>query len=38
MILTALNAMTITNDAQKRNRVYAAVLMVMAAPDYLVQK
>ena len=38
LILTALNAMTITTDAQKRNRVYAAVLMVMASADYLVQK
>jgi hypothetical protein len=26
------------NDARTRNRVYAAVLMVMAAPEYLVQK
>ena len=38
LILTALNAMPITTDLQKRNRVYAAVLMVMASADYLVQK
>ena len=38
LILTALNAMAITTDTQKRNRVYAAVLMVMASADYLVQK
>ena len=38
LILSALNAMPITTDLQKRNRVYAAVLMVMASADYLVQK
>ncbi|NVO06412.1 MAG: DUF1800 domain-containing protein [Rhodoferax sp.] len=38
LILGALNAMPATTDAQKRNRVYAAVLMVMASADYLVQK
>jgi uncharacterized protein (DUF1800 family) len=38
LILSALNAMAITTDVQKRNRVYAAVLMVMASADYLVQK
>ena len=38
LILSALNAMVITTDLQKRNRVYAAVLMVMASADYLVQK
>jgi hypothetical protein len=38
LILAALNAMVVTTDAQKRNRVYAAVLMVMASADYLVQK
>jgi uncharacterized protein (DUF1800 family) len=38
LILAALNAMPVTTDAQKRNRVYAAVLMVMASADYLVQK
>jgi hypothetical protein len=30
--------MPITTDLQKRTRVYAAVLMVMASADYLVQK
>ncbi len=38
LILSALNAMPITTDALKRNRVYAGVLMVMASADYLVQK
>jgi uncharacterized protein (DUF1800 family) len=38
LILNALNAMAITTAAQKNNRVYAAVLMVMASADYLVQK
>ena len=38
LILTALNAMPITTDLQKHYRVYAAVLMVMASADYLVQK
>jgi uncharacterized protein (DUF1800 family) len=38
LILTALNAMFIRTDLEKRNRVYAAVLMVMASADYLVQK
>jgi uncharacterized protein (DUF1800 family) len=38
LILPALNAMAITNATQKLNRVYAAVLMVMASADYLVQK
>jgi uncharacterized protein (DUF1800 family) len=38
LILTALNAMPIGTDLQKRNRVYAGVLMVMASADYLVQK
>jgi uncharacterized protein (DUF1800 family) len=41
LILAALNAMpfsAVPTDTQKRNRVYAAVLMVMASADYLVQK
>lgn len=38
LILPALNAMSVTNDTQRRNRVYAAVLMVMGSADYLVQK
>ena len=38
LILAALNAMAVGTATQKLNRVYAAVLMVMASPDYLVQK
>jgi hypothetical protein len=38
LILGALNSMASSTDAQKRNRVYAGVLMVMASADYLVQK
>ena len=38
LILAALNAMLASTDAQKLNRVYAAVLLVMASTDYLVQK
>ena len=38
LILGALNAMPAGTDAQKRNRVYAGVLMLMASADYLVQK
>lgn len=38
LILTALSAMPASTDPQKLNRVYAAVLMVMASADYLVQK
>jgi hypothetical protein len=32
----ALEAMPATNDSQRRNRVMAAILLTMAAPDYLV--
>lgn len=38
LILGALNAMPVATDTNKRNRVYAGVLMVMASADYLVQK
>jgi hypothetical protein len=38
LILAALNTMLASTDAQKLNRVYAAVLLVMASTDYLVQK
>jgi uncharacterized protein (DUF1800 family) len=41
LIVTALNATPVTaasTDAVKRNRVAAAVLMVMASAEYLVQK
>jgi hypothetical protein len=34
----ALAAMPATSDTQRRSRVQAAVLLVMASPDYLVQK
>jgi uncharacterized protein (DUF1800 family) len=40
-IVTALNATTVvetSTDAVKRNRVYAAVLLVMASPEYLIQQ
>ena len=41
LIVGALNATPVTaasSDAVKLNRIAAAVLMVMAAPEYLVQK
>jgi uncharacterized protein (DUF1800 family) len=41
LIVTALNATAVTaasSDATKRNRICAAVLMVMASAEYLVQK
>jgi uncharacterized protein (DUF1800 family) len=37
-IKTALDAMPVSTDAQRLNRVMAAVLLVLASPDYLVQK
>ncbi|WP_457425454.1 DUF1800 domain-containing protein [Roseateles sp. P5_E7] len=37
-IATAIATITATSDAGKLNRVYAAVLMLMACPEYLVQK
>ncbi|MBH9554363.1 DUF1800 domain-containing protein [Inhella sp. 4Y17] len=37
-ILGALNAIAATSDTGKANRVYAAVFLVLASPDYLVQK
>lgn len=40
-ILNALRATTVTEtstDAVKRNRVFTAVLLVMASPEYLVQR
>ncbi len=40
-ILTALRATTVTEtstDSVKRNRVYTAVLLVMASPEYLIQR
>jgi hypothetical protein len=41
LIVSALNATAVTaasTDAVKRNRVCAAVLMVMASAEYLIQK
>ncbi len=41
LIVNALNATTVTassSDATKRNRICAAVLMVMASAEYLIQK
>ena len=35
---TAITAMTTGSDANRLNRVRAAVLMVLACPEYLVQK
>jgi uncharacterized protein (DUF1800 family) len=38
---TALNANGLTassSDAAKRNRIWAAILLVMAAPEYMIQK
>ena len=38
LIVNALNAMPFASNAQQLNRVYAAVLLVMASAEYLVQK
>jgi len=41
LIVSALGTPAVTatsSDSVKLNRIYAAVLMVMAAPEYLVQK
>jgi len=40
-IKTALDATTVTatsTTAEKQRRIYMAILLVMASPDYLVQK
>ena len=37
-VVGALAAMPAGTDAQRLNRVRAAVLLVMACPEYLVQK
>jgi hypothetical protein len=40
-ILTALRATNVTEtstDAVKRNRVFTAVLLVMASPEFLIQR
>ena len=34
----ALDTMPAGTDAERRNRVYAAILLVMAAPEFIVQK
>ena len=38
MLQTALNTINVTTDAGKRNRVYAALTLVMASPEYITQK
>ncbi|MEI8159415.1 MAG: DUF1800 domain-containing protein, partial [Burkholderiales bacterium] len=35
---TALDTIAIATDAGKNNRVYAAILLVMASPAYIAQK
>jgi len=37
-IATAVASINASSDAGKLNRVYAAILMVMACPEYLIQK
>lgn len=37
-IATAVTSISATTDTGKLNRVYAAILMLMACPEYLVQK
>ena len=37
-ILSAINSMAAATDAGRANRVYATVLLVMACPEYLVQR
>ena len=38
MLQTALNTINVTTDSGKRNRVYAAITLVMASPEYITQK
>ncbi|HSW03742.1 DUF1800 domain-containing protein [Aquabacterium sp.] len=38
LIITTITGMAGSSDKDKANRVYAAVLLVMASPDYLVQR
>jgi len=38
LMLGALNGMARGSDAARRNRIYAALTMVLAAPEFLVQK
>jgi hypothetical protein len=35
---TALDSIAVTTTAGQNNRLYAAIVLVMAAPEYLVQK
>ncbi len=37
-IVTAVSTIASTSDANRKNRLYAAILLVMATPEYLVQK
>lgn len=38
MLATALSSIDASTDTGKRNRIYAALTLVMAAPEYIVQK
>jgi hypothetical protein len=35
---TALDSISVTTDTGKLNRIYAAITLVMASPEYIVQK
>jgi len=37
-VVTAVNSMPAKTSADLQNRVYAALTLVLAAPEYLVQK
>lgn len=37
-IVNAVNSITANSDARRLNRIQAAILLIMATPDYLVQK
>jgi hypothetical protein len=37
-IRNAVNAISLTSTSGRANRVYTAILLTMASPDYLVQK
>jgi hypothetical protein len=38
MITTTVGAMTTGSDTARRNRLYAAILLVMASPEFLVPR
>jgi hypothetical protein len=38
MIATTVGAMTTGSDTARRNRLYAAILLVMASPEFLVPR